>query len=126
MASSSVRIDKWLWAVRVFKTRSQASEACRKGRVVIDGVSVKPSREVKCGEIIEVRKNPVTYHYKVIELTGKRMGAKLVPDFMKDVTPEENLEVIEMQKMMSWSGRNKGQGRPTKKERRDIDRLFGE
>jgi ribosome-associated heat shock protein Hsp15 len=126
MASNSVRIDKWLWAVRVYKTRSQASEACRKGRVEIDGVSVKPSREIKRGEIIEVRKNPVTYHYKVIELTGKRMGAKLVPDFMKDVTPPENKEVLEMQRLMSWSDRKRGEGRPTKKERRDIDRLFGD
>ncbi|MDA3816040.1 MAG: S4 domain-containing protein [Prolixibacteraceae bacterium] len=126
MASNSVRIDKWLWAVRVYKTRSQASEACRKGRVEIDGVSVKPSREIKRGEIIEVRKNPVTYHYKVIELSVKRMGAKLVPDFMKDVTPPENKEVLEMQRLMSWSDRKRGEGRPTKKERRDIDRLFGD
>jgi ribosome-associated heat shock protein Hsp15 len=126
MASSSVRIDKWLWAVRVYKTRSQASEACRKGRVEIDGVSVKPSREVKRGEVIQVRKNPVTYHYKVLELSEKRMGAKLVPEYMQDVTPPENKEILEMQRLMSWSDRKKGEGRPTKKERRDIDRLFGE
>jgi ribosome-associated heat shock protein Hsp15 len=125
MASSSVRIDKWLWAVRVFKTRSQASEACRKGRVEIDGVSVKPSREVKRGEVVKVRKNPVTYHYKVLELSEKRMGAKLVPEYMQDVTPPENKEIIEVQRLMSWSDRKKGEGRPTKKERRDIDRLFG-
>ncbi|MCF8362886.1 MAG: RNA-binding S4 domain-containing protein [Prolixibacteraceae bacterium] len=126
MALDSVRIDKWLWAVRVYKTRSQASEACRKGRVEIDGVSVKPSREIKRGEVIKVRKNPVTYHYKALELSEKRMGAKLVPEYMEDITPAENLEVLEMQNLMSGTGRNKGKGRPTKKERRDIDRLFGD
>ncbi|HKK63270.1 MAG TPA: RNA-binding S4 domain-containing protein [Bacteroidales bacterium] len=125
MTSNAVRIDKWLWAVRVFKTRSLASEACRKGRVEIEGVSVKPSREVKRGEVIQVRKNPVTYHYKVLDLSVKRMGAKLVPEYMKDVTPPENKEILEMQRLMSWSDRKKGEGRPTKKERRDIDRLFG-
>jgi ribosome-associated heat shock protein Hsp15 len=73
-----------------------------------------------------VRKNPVTYHYKVLELSEKRMGAKLVPEYMQDVTPPENKEILEMQRLMSWSDRKKGEGRPTKKERRDIDRLFGE
>ncbi|MDA3881629.1 MAG: RNA-binding S4 domain-containing protein [Prolixibacteraceae bacterium] len=124
MASNSIRIDKWLWAVRVFKTRSLASEACRKGRVEINGMSVKPSREIKVNEVIQVRKTPVNYQLKVIALTEKRMGAKLVSEYMEDITPAENLEVLEMQKLMSWSGRSKGQGRPTKKDRRDIDQLF--
>lgn len=126
MASNSVRIDKWLWAVRIFKTRSLASEACRKGRVEINGVSVKPSREIKENEVILVRKTPVTYHYKVLQLTEKRMGAKLVPEFMEDITPAENLEVLEMQKLMAWSDRSRGEGRPTKKDRREIDRLFND
>jgi ribosome-associated heat shock protein Hsp15 len=124
--SKTVRIDKWLWAVRLYKTRSMASEACRKGRVMIDGNCVKPSRELKCGDIIHIQKPPVTYHYKVLELTEKRMGAKLVPDFMSDITPPENLEILEVQKHMNWSKREKGAGRPTKKERRDMDKLIGE
>lgn len=124
--SQSVRIDKWLWAVRLYKTRSLASEACRKGKISMDGISVKPSREIKPGEIIHIQKAPVTYHYQVIEVTEKRMGAKLVPDYMKDITPAANLEILEMQKYMSWSDRERGTGRPTKKERRDMDRLLGD
>ena len=122
--SETVRIDKWMWAVRLFKTRSLASEACRKGTVSINDVVVKPSREIRVGDEIHVRKNPVTYHYKVLALTEKRMGAKMVPDFMEDITPAENLEIIDMQKYMQWSNRDKGAGRPTKKERRDMDRFF--
>jgi len=80
-----VRIDKWLWAVRVFKTRSIATDACKKGRVTIDGQSAKPSRTLKPGEVVKVRKNPVTYSYKVKQLIGKRVGAKLVPEYMEDV-----------------------------------------
>jgi ribosome-associated heat shock protein Hsp15 len=118
-----VRVDKWLWAVRVFKTRSIATDACKKGRVTIDGQSVKPSRTLKPGEVIEVRKNPVRYSYKVKQLIQKRVGAKLVPEYMEDVTPASELEILEMQKNMSWFERERGTGRPTKKERRDIDRF---
>jgi len=121
-----VRVDKWLWAVRVFKTRSIATDACKKGRVTIDGQSVKPSRTLKTGEVIEVRKNPVRYSYKVKQLIQKRVGAKLVPDYMEDVTPASELEILEMQKNMSWFERERGMGRPTKKERRDIDRFKGD
>lgn len=121
-----VRIDKWLWAVRVFKTRSIATDACKKGRVTIDGQSAKPSRILKPGEIVKVRKNPVTYSYKVKQLIGKRVGAKLVPEYMEDITPASELEILEMQKNMSWFERERGTGRPTKKERRDIDRLKGD
>ncbi|GET33576.1 heat-shock protein Hsp15 [Prolixibacter bellariivorans] len=121
-----VRIDKWLWAVRVFKTRSIATDACKKGRVTIDGQSAKPSRTLKPGEVVKVRKNPVTYSYKVKQLIGKRVGAKLVPEYMEDVTPASELEILEMQKNMSWFERERGTGRPTKKERRDIDRLKGD
>ncbi len=123
---NTVRIDKWLWAVRLYKTRSLASEACRKGKVSIDGVQVKPSREIKSGDIIHLRKSPVTYHFKVLDITEKRMGAKLVPDYLKDITPSENLEILEMQKYMSWSERDRGAGRPTKKQRRDMDKLLDE
>lgn len=124
--STMVRIDKWLWAVRVFKTRSMAAEACRKGKVSINGINTKPSRELHAGEVIHVQKSPVTYHYKVLALTEKRMGAKLVPDFMEDVTPASNLEILEMQKYMQGTQRSKGTGRPTKKERRDLERFTGD
>jgi ribosome-associated heat shock protein Hsp15 len=119
----TVRIDKWLWAVRLFKTRSLASEACKKGRVSIKDVAVKPSREIKIGDIILVRKEAVTYHYRVLDLGGKRMGAKLVSGFMEDITPPENLKILEMQKYMQWSERDRGAGRPTKRDRRDMDKF---
>ncbi len=119
-----VRVDRWLWAVRVFKTRSMASDACKKGRVIIDNISVKPSRVLKIDDIVYVKKNPVTYRYKVLQLIEKRVGAKLVSEFMLDVTPKEELEVLEVQKHMGWFQREKGTGRPTKKDRRDLDDFF--
>ena len=118
-----VRIDKWLWAVRLFKTRTLATEECKKGRVTIDGVSVKPSRVPKPGDIIKVRKNPVIYSYKVIGLIGKRIGAKLVHEFVEDITPPEELKNLELRQQMGSFERDRGTGRPTKKDRRDIDRL---
>jgi len=122
--AEGVRIDKWLWAVRIYKTRSQATEACKKGHVTIDELPVKASREVHEGEIVKVRKSPITRSFKVLALTGKRMGAKLVPEFAEDVTPSEEIEILEMQKHMRWSTREKGTGRPTKKDRRDLDDFF--
>ena len=119
--ADQVRIDKWLWAVRVYKTRSVATEACKKGHVSIDDLVVKPSRILKVGDIVKVRKSPVIYSYKVLQLAEKRMGAKLVSDFMEDVTPPENLEILDVQRNMSWFRRDRGTGRPTKKERRDLD-----
>nr|WP_319512232.1 RNA-binding S4 domain-containing protein [uncultured Draconibacterium sp.] len=119
-----VRIDKWLWAVRIFKTRSQATEACKKGHITIGDSIVKASREVQVGEIIKVRKSPITKSFKVLALSGKRMGAKLVDNFMEDVTPPEEIELLEMQKHMRWITREKGTGRPTKKDRRDLDDFF--
>lgn len=121
---TGVRIDKWLWAVRLYKTRSQATEACKKGHVSIGDLPVKASRDVHVGEVVQVRKAPITRSFEVLALTGKRMGAKLVTDFLKDVTPVEELEVLEMQKHMRWSDRAKGTGRPTKKDRRDLDEFF--
>ncbi len=119
-----VRIDKWLWAVRFFKTRSSATEACRKGRITIGEVQVKPSRIIKTGDIIKIRKPPVTYTYKVMQLTEKRMGAKLVSDFVLDMTPPEELKILEIQRNMAWLQRDPGTGRPTKKERRELDNFF--
>ena len=122
--AEGVRIDKWLWAVRIYKTRSQATEACKKGHITIDELPVKASREVHEGEIVKVRKSPITRSFKVLALTGKRMGAKLVPEFAEDVTPPDEIEILEMQKNMRWSTREKGTGRPTKKDRRDLDEFF--
>lgn len=121
--ADATRIDKWLWTVRVYKTRSIATEECKKGRVSIGGMEVKPSRELKIGDILEVRKSPVTYRYKVLQFPANRLSAKLVPEYMQDITPPENLQVLEMQKYMGWCERDRGAGRPTKKERRDIDRF---
>jgi ribosome-associated heat shock protein Hsp15 len=120
-----VRIDKWLWAVRLFKSRSLATEECKKGHVIIDGITVKPSRIIKIGDVVQVRKNPVSISYKVIGLVGKRINAKLVPGYIEDITPPEVLEVLEIRKKMSQFDRDRGAGRPTKKDRRDIDQLMG-
>ncbi|OJV35516.1 MAG: heat-shock protein Hsp15 [Bacteroidia bacterium 43-41] len=118
-----VRIDKWLWAVRVFKTRTVASDACKKGRVLIDNVSVKPSRMIRAGDIVQVRKPPITFSFKVLDLSDKRMGAKLVPQFMENVTPPEQYEILELNKISGFVDRQRGTGRPTKKERRDLDQF---
>lgn len=122
--ADTIRVDKWLWAVRVFKTRSKASEACRKGNVTVGDMPVKPARVIHVGEIIKVRKAPITKSLKVLALSGKRMGAKLIVDFVEDVTPAEELELLEMQKNMRWSNRDRGTGRPTKKDRRELDDFF--
>lgn len=122
--AETVRVDKWLWAVRIFKTRSQATEACKKGRVSIGGAPVKASREVQPGEVVQVRVNPITRSYRVIEVAEKRMSAKLTAGYVEDITPQEELEVLEMQKHMRWSTRERGAGRPTKKDRRNLDDFF--
>jgi ribosome-associated heat shock protein Hsp15 len=124
--AENVRIDKFLWAVRLFKTRSTAAEACKKGRVQINGTLVKSSRTVKPGDTIDVKTPPVTRTYKVLAIAEKRMGAKLVPGFIKDITPEDQLEILELTRLAYKQGRRKGLGRPTKKDRRDIERLFNE
>jgi ribosome-associated heat shock protein Hsp15 len=110
--------------VRLYKTRSLASEECRKGKVTINGMNVKPSREIKEGETIQLRRPPITRSYKVIALTENRMSAKLVPEFMVEITPASELEILEVQKNMSIYNRERGTGRPTKKERRDLDDFF--
>ena len=118
------RVDKWLWAVRVFKTRSLAADACKKGRVLMQGVAVKPSRELKVGDVLQVRRNPIIYAFKVVALTQNRVGAKLVPQFMENVTAPDQLELLEVLKLDQSNRRAKGLGRPTKKERRDLDDFF--
>jgi ribosome-associated heat shock protein Hsp15 len=124
MESNSVRIDKFLWAVRLFKTRSQAAEACKKGRVLMNNIPVKPSREIKTADIFELKKSPVLYKYKVKEILTNRVGAKLVENYLENITPQEELFKLEVEKNMPYFKRDRGTGRPTKKDRRDIDRLY--
>jgi len=121
---AEVRIDKWLWAVRLFKTRTLAAEACKKGKVLIQNVQVKPSRNVKVGDVICVKHNPVLFSFKVLALSENRMNAKLVPDYMVNVTTPDQLELIELARIAAQNNRDRGTGRPTKKERRDIDDFF--
>ncbi|MFN2394136.1 MAG: RNA-binding S4 domain-containing protein [Bacteroidales bacterium] len=118
----AVRIDKYLWSVRLFKTRSQATDACRAGKVKIDGDAVKASREIKAGQEITIHLGLITRTIKVIEVLQKRVGAKLVPEYMQDLTPEEEYQKLEMIKQSPFVKRK---GRPTKKERRDMDEWFG-
>lgn len=117
---AEVRIDKWLWATRIFKSRSIAVEACKKGRIMIGGTTVKASRMIKVGDVIQVKKPPIVYSFQVLDITERRMGAKLVPIFLKDVTPKEQLEILELSKITGFVDRAKGTGRPTKKDRRDL------
>lgn len=117
---AEVRIDKWLWAVRLFKTRTLAVESCKKGRVMIQGTNIKPSRMIRIGDVIQIKKTPITYSFKVLDLSEKRMGAKLVPEFMEDVTPQSEYDILELSKVSGFINRGRGLGRPTKKERRDL------
>ena len=115
-----VRIDKWLWATRIFKTRTIASDAFKKGRVTIKGQNVKPSHGIRVGQVVEVRKPPVTYSFEVLGLIENRVGAKLVPNYLKNVTSRDQLELLEMVKISGFVNRQKGLGRPTKKEGREL------
>lgn len=118
----SVRIDKWLWAVRLFKTRTQATEACRNGKVKIDDTPIKPSREIKQGQEIAFHSGPITRKVKVVGLTDRRVGAKLVPSYMLDLTSAEEYQKLELIRANPLAQRK---GRPTKRERRDLDEWFG-
>lgn len=117
---TEVRIDKWLWAMRVFKTRSIATDAVKKGRVSMGGAAVKPSRMVKEGDVVEVRKPPVTYTFRVKGVTQNRLGAKLVPDYLENLTPQSQYDLLEMTKIAGFVDRRKGLGRPTKREGREL------
>jgi len=121
---NEVRIDKWLWAVRIYKTRSMATEACRKGHISIANLPVKPSRSIHVGEIVKVRKSPIIRSFRVLQLAEKRMAASLTLTHLEDITPPEQLDLLDMQKNMRWITRDPGTGRPTKKERRDLDEFF--
>lgn len=117
---NEVRVDKWLWAMRVFNTRTVATEACKKGRVLMGGVAVKPSRTIKVGDVVDVRKPPVTYSFRVKALTQNRLGAKLVPDYMENITPKSELDLLDIVRISGFIDRRKGLGRPTKREGRDL------
>ncbi len=119
----TIRIDKWLWAVRLFKTRSQAGEACKGGKVKIGGQSAKASREVKVDEIIEIQLQHIKRKVKVIKIVKNRVAAKLVPDLLQDLTPTEEYEKLEMMRFLNTEKRDRGIGRPTKKDRRTISKL---
>jgi ribosome-associated heat shock protein Hsp15 len=125
MEEGKTRIDKWLWSVRIFKTRSQASEACRKGRIIINGIQVKPSRDIKAGEIILIRKPPAIYTYRVKSLVQKRLSALLARECYEDLTSVEELNKLKINETLFFK-RDRGAGRPTKKERRTLDKLRGD
>lgn len=118
---SSARIDKWLWAVRIFKTRSIAAEACKKGRVLLNGSQAKPAHTVKVGDVVSVKKPPITWSFQVKQAIEKRVGAKLVAEMMENVTAPDQLELLEVSKISGFINRAKGTGRPTKKERRELE-----
>lgn len=114
------RVDKWLWAMRVFKTRTIATDACKKGRISIGGTAVKPSRTIKVGDVIDVRKPPITYTFRVVKLASNRLGAKLVPEYLENLTPRSQYELLEMTKISGFVDRRKGLGRPTKRDGRKL------
>lgn len=120
--ANEIRIDKWMWAMRIFKTRTIATEACKKGRVTVndDTNPVKPSRLIKVDDIIHVRKPPVTYSFKVKAVTQNRLGAKLVPEYLENVTPKDQYDLLDVVKISGFIDRRKGLGRPTKREGRDL------
>ena len=126
VSDSTVRLDKWLWAVRIFKTRSDAADACRTNKVLVNGSYVKPSREVRVGDTVWVKKMPVVYTYRVVALVSSRQPAKEVPHYAENLTPQEELDKLFVPKLTIFVQRDRGTGRPTKRERREIDSLMDE
>ena len=121
MDHTEARIDKWLWAARIYKTRSAAAAACKKGQISIGDAQIKASRTIKAGDVINVRKAPVTFSFRVLQPIEKRVGPKLVAEVMENVTAPEQYELLEMSRISGFVGRAKGTGRPTKKDRRELD-----
>lgn len=119
--ADTARIDKWLWAARIFKTRSIAADACKNSRVTINGVNVKPSHMVKAGETVSVKKPPVIYSFRILQCIEQRVGAKLIPNIYENVTGPKQYEILEMSRISGFVDRARGTGRPTKKERRSLD-----
>ena len=124
--AEQARIDKWLWAVRIYKTRSIAAEACKKGHVSIGDRTAKPAHNIRVGDIVNVKKAPITYSFRVLKCAENRVGAKLVPDLMENITSQEQYEILEMSRISGFVDRARGTGRPTKKERRDLDQFVEE
>ena len=120
-----VRIDKYLWSIRVYKTRSEATAACKGGKIRLNGGDVKPSKTVKLGDVLVARKGPVTYTYRILQLIDKRQGAKLVPNYAENLTPQEELDKLRAPVETFFLKRDRGTGRPTKKDRRQMDSLWG-
>ena len=119
--TNEARVDKWLWAARIFKTRTIAADACKNGRVAVNGVNVKPSRMVKAEDVISVRKPPVTFSFRLLKPIEQRVGAKMLPDIYENVTAQDQYDLLEMTRISGFVDRARGTGRPTKKERRQID-----
>ena len=115
------RLDKWLWAARIYKTRTLAADACKNGRITINGAAAKPSRTVKDGDKVSVKKSPVTYTFLVKQAIEKRVGARLLPDILENITPPEQYELLEMSRISGFVDRARGTGRHTKKDRRALD-----
>ena len=121
---AEVRVDKYLWAIRAFKTRSEAADACKGGKVKLDNVNAKPSKAVQAGDVLHVRKGAITYIYKVVQPTEHRVGAKLVPQFAENITPAAELEKLRAPVETFFLTRDRGAGRPTKKDRREIEQIW--
>ena len=119
--ANEARIDKWLWAARIFKTRSIAADACKNGRVTMKGQNMKPSHMVKVGEVVSVKKPPITYSFMILQAIDQRVGAKLLPEIYENVTDPKQYELLEMSRISGFVDRARGTGRPTKKERRALD-----
>lgn len=124
--ANEARLDKWLWAARIYKTRTLAADACKNGRVTINGAQAKPSRVVKVGDEVGVKKSPITYSFRVKQAIEKRVGAKLLPDVLENITSAQQYELLEMSRISGFVGRARGTGRPTKKERRALDEFAEE
>ncbi|MDL2320426.1 RNA-binding S4 domain-containing protein [Alistipes sp. OttesenSCG-928-B03] len=124
--ADSVRIDKWLWAVRLFKTRTDAADACRNNRVTVNGAFTKASRDVREGDVVAVRKGAVMFSFRVLEPINNRQPAKNVPQYAENITPQEELDKLNVPRETVFISRDRGTGRPTKKERREIDSLMGD
>ena len=122
---SEARLDKWLWAARIFKTRTIAADACKNGRVAVNDVNVKPSRMVKLGDTVSVRKPPVTYSFRILKTIEQRVGAKLLPEIYENITPQDQYDLLEMNRISGFVDRARGMGRPTKKDRRAMDAFVG-
>ncbi len=121
-----VRVDKYLFAMRLYKTRTIAADACKKGRITMGGAQLKPSRTFHTGDVFSVRKGPITYTYRIKQLSENRLGAKLVPDYLQDITAPDQLELLELARLAGQTGRDRGTGRPTKKDRREIETFLSD